>query len=419
MANVLTAEELNKIAQQSGYTGGTFSSVGLPQSTAPTNVANVTPVPTTNLPETSPSTPSSSGVDGLISFYKSQFETAQKQQEDYQKQIEAQQKAQAEQTKPFLDKLLGSKSPAETRTEAQSATGIDPKQYFADEKAQIAEMETLSKAYNNTVAQRDQQIAELFGSGRGQTIDFLNNQQAQIIRNAAPELNRQSANINAKAATLQASQGMFAEARQFINQAVQDATADLKFTYDQFTLFYNINQDTIDRLDKKYQNAFSTATTAAESAWKLAVDQKTQVGDLMLKNPQAGILITDTIEQAYAKVGLSPQTETVSLTADMKNYNLALQTGFTGSFADFLGKSGNTVDGLATSLYLGEIGIGDVPSDSRNAVLSKYHEMQELASQSTATPAGAAEKQRTVILSPGSQYPKPDIGGFFSKLFGN
>ena len=55
MANALTAEELNKIASGSGYTGGTFSSVGLPASqTSPTPTQQIQSptVPTTTTQQT-------------------------------------------------------------------------------------------------------------------------------------------------------------------------------------------------------------------------------------------------------------------------------------------------------------------------------------------------------------------------------
>ncbi len=277
--------------------------VSLAQAQAPTNVTEIKQTSGSKIPELTPESKGIDGVTGLVSYYKSLFDTSTKQAEDAKTQADAARATQQEQTKGFFGKIASSLSPTESRQQAQTATGIDPATYFADEKARIAEIDTLTSDYNTLVKNRDQQIAELTGQGRGIPLDLLNNQAAQISKNAAPGLNALAANINSKSAALQATQGLFSEAQQYIDKAVSAATADLKYNYDMYTTFYNQNQNIIDGLDSKYQTALKTATTAAQTAYESAQTEKNAIGKLMIDEDLvgAGITLQDTLDQANAK----------------------------------------------------------------------------------------------------------------------
>lgn len=272
---------------------------------APTNannVSNATGTPT--LPYTSPTFGNVSNASASIAGVSSALDT---QMKAYQDQLAAAEKQQQKTSNSLLSYLKGAPSQSDMRTQGYKDIGIDPTQYFADQKARIAEIDNLTKDYNAQVAAKDQAIAGSYDQLASNS--FINNRIAQIERNAAPRLNEMSANINAKAATLQALQGNFAQARSFVDQAVQDAVADRKFKVDLYTTMYQMNQDQIDRLDKKYQDAFDKSFQLARDEYQNALDEKKQVGNLMVDNPQAGILITDTLDQAYAKVGLKPQPQ--------------------------------------------------------------------------------------------------------------
>ncbi len=275
----------------------------LPVASAPTSATNINQTSSVTIPSATVNTPGTSGVDGMVSYYKSLFDTASKQASDAQAAETAAKATQGTETKGFLDKILGAKSPSDVTANATAQTGIDPATYFADEKARIAEIDTLNNQYNDLVANRDNQIAALTGQGRGIPLDLLNNQAAQITRNAAPAINSAAMNINSKAAALQASQGMFQEAQQYIDKAVAASTADLKYNVDMYTMFYQKNQDVIDKLDTKYQSALTQATSAAKSAYDLATTNASAIGKLMI-DPDlagAGITLNDSIEQAQQK----------------------------------------------------------------------------------------------------------------------
>lgn len=317
---ILTADQLNTIGQNSGYQGGTFSSVGLPQATAPSSVANVNPLASAQLPTNTPSTGNVSNAVATNSGASTQIDAMQqyfKDQADLAKQqADALQSEQSNAKKSVLDIFNSTPSATESRANAYQQIGIDPSQYFADQKSKIAEIDTLNQEYSSIKSAADQQKAQLIGQGRGIPTDFLNNQAAQIDRNAAPRLNMLSANINSKAATLQALQGNFNEARSFVDQAVQDATADTKFKLDTIKTFYDMNQDTISRLDTKYQNALQTSLGLAKDKYELELQTNSEVGDLMLKYPNAGIKIGQSLSEAQTKAARwSAANPTVNNTA--------------------------------------------------------------------------------------------------------
>lgn len=282
----------------------------LQPTTAPTSAANVTLASPVTIPSTTSTTVDTNGVNGMVSYYTSLFNTANQKANDALTAENTAKEQQAQQTQPFLSKIMSSLSPSQVQDQAQTTTGIDPASYFADEKAQIAQIDTLNQQYNTMVANRDQQIADLTGQGRGIPVDLLNNQAAQITKNAAPALNALSADINSKSATLQASQGLFTEAQNYVQKAVDASTADLQYNVQMYTTFYNQNQSIIDNLDSTYQNALKDATTDAQTALTTAQNDKTAVGALMI-NPDylgAGITLNDTLEQAQTKAAAWAQT---------------------------------------------------------------------------------------------------------------
>lgn len=274
----------------------------LSSATAPTNASQVNNnVGNTNLPTNIPGMGNIAGATSATAGTQSYIDTQAQIAKDRQEQIRKQMELLNAQTKPLLDRLMGSLSPEQTRLQAQQQTGINPEEYFADQKAKIAEIGTLTQEYNAAKAQMEQQLAQT--QDKLGSMNFINNQTAQIQRNAAPVLNQLSANINAKSAVLQALQGNFAEAQNFVNQAVQDATAEYKYNADLYSTFYQLNKDAIETLDAPYKEAYTAALNLAQSTYEQSLKDKTKIGELMIDPAlrNAGITMNDTIEQAYAK----------------------------------------------------------------------------------------------------------------------
>lgn len=293
--------------RQASLSAAGVSASSLPQAQAPTTAADVNPMSGTKLPGNAPTTGNVSnaiaGVEGLKAqqeaIMKMEADRVQQAKEDLDRSLATQTKNEG-----FLSSLIKDrKSNSDVRVNSFQSIGIDPSKYFADQKAGIAEIGVLNQEYNKYKAEGEQQKAALIGQGRGIPMDLLNNQAAQIDRNNAPRLNMLSANINSKAAVLQAEQGNFNEAKSFVNQAVEDATADSKFEFDSFKMFYDMNENNINRLSGEYKDALNNTINTAQKKYENEKATKTEIGNLMLKYNQlkAGITMTDTLEEAQKK----------------------------------------------------------------------------------------------------------------------
>lgn len=305
----------------------------------------------------------------------------------------------------------------QTREQKFAETGISPESYFAQQRAGIAEINSLTQDYNAVVAARDQQIAGTMD--KMASMNFINNQVAQINRNAAPLLNQKSANINAKAATLQALQGNFSEAQRFVSQAVDDITADRKNTLDNFKLFYEINQDSIDRLDSKYQTALERSTKNAEIIYNREYAEKTEVGNLMVANPKAGITIEDTLTEAQTKIARSGGTASYQLQLRQENR--------LGSEREPLTES---VDTYAEAYLNGEVEVTNIPEKFRAAAIKKANDIAKAALAKANEPGpvvptvpgrplvGGATKKTIDTLKENWTPERGVVGTFWNSLFG-
>lgn len=291
-------------------TSGTVATPALvPPAALPSNVSEVNNnVPSVNLPTGVDSTFGNvSNASAATASYQKMLDLLFQQQQDYNNQLNTAIAQQQEQSKSFIDSLANRQSAADIRANAFAQAGISVPNYFAEERAKIEEVTALRAEYDKTVAamqaEKDQAIDRMATTG------FVSRQQAAIERKYAPTLNRMSADINSKVANIQALQGQFQEAQNFVNQAVQDATAEQAYQLQLFTTFYSMNQDIINRLSQNYQNAFNTALQLAQNEYNQAIQDANTVGQLMVSNPQAGISVTDSLQTAYAKVAANPQAQ--------------------------------------------------------------------------------------------------------------
>jgi hypothetical protein len=291
-----------------GYTDPTPTVNKLPTATAPTTASNINTVNSTNLPVLSPYTGSITNATGATTALQSFYDTQSKIATDSQAQLEKLQAQQQTDKSSILSFLSKQQSPDQVRSDLQAQFGIDPANYFADQKARVAEIDSLSQDYNKKVAERDKILMQAEENSTGMLSNALDARLNKIKQNYAIELNQMSSNINSKAATMQALEGNFNSAQDFIRQAVQDSVSDTKYKLDTLMTFYQMNQDSIDRLDNKYQDALKTSITLARDQYDQSLSTKNTIGQLILNYPKAGITMNDTIEQAYQKAGVMAQT---------------------------------------------------------------------------------------------------------------
>jgi hypothetical protein len=328
--------------------------------------------------------------------------------------------ARLKQNQTFLQSITSGFNPAQTRADSYETNGINPADYFADQKRKIAEIDSLNKDYNAVVKRRDQQIAQTQGALA--SMDFINNQTAQINRNAAPVLSEMSANINSHAAVLEALQGNFAQATSLANQAVQDATSQYQFKVDAFKTFYQMNQDAIDRMDNRYKEAFNAEWESAKMKLETETQDKKAIADLMTTNPQAGISLNDTYEQAlqkYQAAGGDPLRA-----AQIANQRrLAAGDGEGASGGGFKNsKIESDVRGDVVELIYSQ-GLTPAEAYQRLRTLYSTAEVSDIALNSLLGITPAAETPATeAVITPGAKLPQASfinrIGQWLNNAFG-
>lgn len=337
------------------YQGQTYTQPGA--ATPPTNVNNIVPTPDPTLPDTTPTPGNIYDSTGVTAGITSQNDAQIAEINQINKDRETAQKT----NETILTKLmsLGSQnSTAQTRQDLSAQYGI---------QAKIAEIDSLTTDYNKLKSVKDAQVAktqDVMGS-----MNFINNQTQQIERNAAPQLNELSANINSKAAILSQNQDL-------VNQAVQDATADKKYQMDLVTTFYQMNQDTINNLDSDYKLALQNYIDGTTLDYKNATDTANQVMELGMTYTKAGIKSTDTLDQAYAKIQSNSYTldsaNTQSLINDRNNTNqvstYSVKNGDEGRYiADKLGLTLDTLMALNPGVNWNNLKVGQkLSTDTSN-----------------------------------------------------
>lgn len=205
--------------------------------------------------------------------------------------------------------------------------------------SRLTEAENLAKDYNATKAEKEKIISkyeENLGGALQAGVD-MRVMAAEKLYNS--RLNQKSADINAHTAVTQALQGNLTDARNYINQAVQDAVADKRDTMNAFIAFNNMNEDVFSRIDSRYANAYKEAMNFATAEYEQELSMKNMIAEYMLKNPEAGIMIGDSLDTARQK--LASVSGGIEATADMRNYYLAVDQGYEGTFADWVGKGGS------------------------------------------------------------------------------
>ena len=107
--------------------------------------------------------------------------------------------------------------------------------------------------------------------------------------------------LHAYAAQIQALQGNLNTAQQLANNAVKAATYDEERDYNRLKDFISINQSFINGLDSDQKYIMTQALNLQRRKLEEARQDKTNVMNLKLKYPEAGISITDTLEEATKK----------------------------------------------------------------------------------------------------------------------
>jgi hypothetical protein len=120
---------------------------------------------------------------------------------------------------------------------------------------------------------------------------------------------KKNAELTTKLFELDLAQGQLTQAQNKIDKIVEYYTADKKAEVDKFEKIQSIYATWIDSLNNEEKTILNNAYTAAQKELETAKEEKKSVLTLMVNNPQAGILSTDTLDQAAAKLQAKPATD--------------------------------------------------------------------------------------------------------------
>jgi len=230
-----------------------------------------------------------SGYSALGQFYGQQAA-------DLAKQTEIVGKSQQEIMDELKEFQEGRKTKAELTTEAFKDIGIDAKSYFASLQAGYDEIGGLRDQYNNIEAEKNNALGVAENQLASKT--YIRGEKAVIQTKYERRLSKINSDISAKAAVLQAKQGLFGEARQFIKEAVSSSIYDQEKEFEMLSKFVDMNQDILDGLGEDYKDAINAALDNSKKAYEEIKEEKETVGDLMIEYPEAGINMNMSKEEA-------------------------------------------------------------------------------------------------------------------------
>lgn len=225
-------------------------------------------------------------TSGLPDLYQSQY------QEAITKEAEAK-KLQAD---------LGSKPVADT-TSALNAANT---QYQVPEWLQKTQEQSVKVAALNADIEKlnvaEQQNVDAARAQLANVPTYIVDRQInQINREYASTKAYKAAELGGESALLQTYAGNLTEARNLASDAVNAYTYDVQQQRADYDSLYSVYGDWISSLDKEEQDILANARNEAIRTEDNAKTEATNVMELMLKYPNAGIKITDTLTGATSK----------------------------------------------------------------------------------------------------------------------
>jgi len=246
-----------------------------------------------NLPPVTPSNVGASTIDkagGLNAqgdYFRQQADLANKQYEDAQKR---------------QDEMLNQLN--ESQTSAQDFLAQQQDQFKIQEQFNqitnlITEATDIQGNLNNIIEQRD--LALIGADGMPISLEHIRGEKELISRKFDARIASESARLSSKQATIQAVQGNISQARSFVNDAVDAMTFDQQQRVDLLGTFIDLNRDTINSLDAKYQNSIQGAMDTANTQLDIAREDAQAKMDLVTQAAQYGVALNVdnmTLEQA-------------------------------------------------------------------------------------------------------------------------
>lgn len=169
----------------------------------------------------------------------------------------------------------------------------------------ITNAKSIQDQINSLNTEEQNAIENTIGQGRGIPDVIISGQQAKIQRQYAIRTNALAATLSSITSTIQAFQGNITLAQKSASDAVQAALYDQEQKVQDYKDLYAYNKDIIDSLSTETKSILDKQYQQAQNDLQTARDEKTQIAQLMVDNPSAGITIGDSLQEAAAKVAKS------------------------------------------------------------------------------------------------------------------
>jgi hypothetical protein len=239
-------------------------------------------------PDISDSRTSYSGYDTMI-------KTLNNLMADYQAQIKSLQTGSGG-GKSVIDNILGDNQ--QVNDYVQQYKDIQSKIYPTME-TDISELKSLQDQYADLETKKEEELAAIEGRSVNNTI--LTGMLSNAEKNANIRLNNLATKINIKNSYIELMQGQTEKAISFVNKAIDNATAEKKWEYEQYQQYVNNNQSRIDNLSDDYKQLLLQGLSLAKSQYEEQKSDYQDIGKLMIENPAAGITFNDSLKSAYSK----------------------------------------------------------------------------------------------------------------------
>ncbi len=262
-------------------------------------VAPAKEAPILNIPDTAGVAPDTTEAKGAIKSFEEYYKQKEKEAELARKELERQRAEVQKKEKSLFSKLLSKPTIEEKREEEFKEIGIQAAEFFAEQKADTAEVQKLMEEYDKKVSAKEAALAVIEERPMVESVKEIEKLSEEKKRNI--ELSKLSSQIKTKLAIMEMKRGNFEQARSFIDQAIEDYTFDLKLEYSRYEDFKEQNADALKDLEDKYLKALDEAQSALKEELETRRNELEQIKELILKYPNAGIKLDDSIEDALEK----------------------------------------------------------------------------------------------------------------------
>jgi hypothetical protein len=296
-----------------------------PAPTPPAGTTDASTLGASPIPDTSKTTPTTttdtSNITSNVAGANKAIEDAQKKIDEenkaYQAKLEAEQKAGEDALKASMGTSATGYEGLVEKAEQRPTTSIEAKLKEEQDKAGITALQTklstqqakITSIQNEIATDEATTTAEIENArNRLSSMESISADINEINYKANLVRAKKTALLGAEAAVAQVYQGDLTTAKNMVADIVNAYTADKQSEVDKFDNLFNVYSSWTDSLDKDEKAILEYAHDTAIDSLKTAKEDATNVMNLMLQYPSAGISLSDSVSTATTKASTYQNT---------------------------------------------------------------------------------------------------------------